>query len=378
MATQNLNSIVNVSVIVSATAAPRSNFNEFLIIGISTHISTSTRLKRYTALADMLTDGFISTDPEYEAATLFVGELYNKFGTGASFQLWIGTQGSGESALQAIEACRAASSEWYVGMVCGAAKADHEAIAAWVESTSPATLYVFTTADADVPTNTAGNVFATLQTAGYKRTMGIYSTTTLYAISSLMGYSMGQNAQIGSGVANSAYTLKCKQMTGVTVESLTSSQISIIEGINGNLYLNYGNYYNIYEQGVMADGSFWDEVVNLDILTSRMQLAVMDLLYQNAKIPQTDGGITTILGAINKQCDTAVTTGFIAPGRWNGATVLNLKAGGTLPKGYLSQCEAISNQSEADRQARKTPPIYVAIKEAGAIHFVLITLYVNQ
>ena len=378
MSTQSLSQIVNISVSVTPLAAPRSNFNEVLIIGPSTHISTETRLKLYTSLAGMLTDGFISTDHEYIAAQLFVGNLYNYFGTGAAFNLWVGTQGFGESCLQAIEACRAANSEWYIGIVCDAAQADHEAIAAWTETVTPATIYAFTTQDAAVPSNTAGNIFAFLQALGYTRTIGMYSTQSFYAMASLLGYVSGQNTLVGNGIANSSYTLKFKQLTGVTVEHLTSAQITAIEGINGNVYLNYGNFYNVFEQGVMSGGRFFDEIVNLDMLSSRIQLAIMDLLYQNPKIPQTDGGVTTMIGSINQQCDVAVTTGFIAPGQWNGPTTLNLQTGGTLPKGYLVQAQPISQQLEAARQARQSPPIYVAIKEAGAIHSVLITVNVNQ
>jgi hypothetical protein len=384
MSTQNLNSIVNVVVEVSPAAAPRSNFNEFLIIGNSagTGLSTSVRTKLYTSLDAMITDGFTTSDPEYLAAALYVQTLYAYFGTGAAFSLWLGfhnTTGS-ESAHDAVVACRAANAEWYACAVVTStvAKADHEAIAGYIETALPASLYAYTTADSDALAGTTGNVFSALKIAGYSRSIGQYSTESAYAICSLMGYAMGQLTLVANGVSASSFTLKFKQEKGVTAEPLSSASISTIEGINGNILLNYANFYNIFEQGVMANGQFFDEVVQLDILANRIQLVIMDLLYQNPKIPQTDGGVAILISNINQQCDFAVTTGFIAPGVWNNLPVLNLSTGYSLPKGYVVQAATIASQSQVDRAARKAPPIYVAIKEAGAIHSALITVNVNQ
>jgi len=70
--------------------------------------------------------------------------------------------------------------------------------------------------------------------------------------------------------------------------------------------------------------------------------------------------------------------GFIAPGVWNGGEVLNLTNGTTLDAGYIVMAEAVADQSQADRDARKAPPIYVCIKTAGAIHYVTIAVNVNR
>jgi hypothetical protein len=109
----------------------------------------------------------------------------------------------------------------------------------------------------------------------------------------------------------------------------------------------------------------------------------MDLLYGNPKIPQTDAGITQIINVINQACDKYVKIGFVAPGTWNGSAILNddgkgLATGDTLTKGYLVLSESLSDQSQADRDARKAPPIYVAVKLAGAVEFVTIQVDVNR
>jgi hypothetical protein len=377
MPTQDLNTIANVVVEISPMAAPRSNFNTLLIIGDTGVFEAAERLRLYTSLAQMLADGFLADSPEYLAASKYVQNFFNSFGAGAAFRIYIGLKDEGETALQAIQACRAKDSEWYIAIVTDAVKADHLAIAAWIQTAVPASAYAFTTSDADALAGTAGNVFETLKGLEYNRCIGQYSSDP-YAIASIMGYAMGQNTLVGNIIANSSYTLKFKKEVGVAVENLTPAQIAAIEADNGNVYLNYANFYNIFEQGVMANGQFFDEVCQLDMLSNRIQLAVMDLLYQNDKIPQTDGGVTQIMQAINSVCDDFVTVGFIAPGVWRGLPVLNLATGDTLTKGYMVQAPPVSSQSQADREARKCVPIYVAIKLAGAVHSSLIQVNVNR
>jgi hypothetical protein len=128
----------------------------------------------------------------------------------------------------------------------------------------------------------------------------------------------------------------------------------------------------------MADGTFFDEKINLDMLVNNMQLTIMDLLYQNPKVPQTDAGVTQLINACNEACDEAVRIGFLGAGTWTGRNILNLQTDDPLPKGYLVQAEALSTQAQADREARESVPLYVAIKEAGAVHSVLIGVYVNR
>ncbi len=366
----SLDTIVDVVVRVSPLAAPRATFNEALIIGFSAHISPADRLKKYGSTAEMLDDGFINTDHEYLAAQKYFAQ------DPAPMYVWIGRQdvGGAETILDAIEACREKEAAWYVVVAPDAVKADHEAIALWVETATPSTVYAYTTADADVLNGTAGNIGETLMDLTYKRTFGQYSTDSIYAVCGIVGYAMGAN----TGLANSAYTLKFKQEVGINTEDLTTNAIGLIEGNNVNVYLLYGGFYKIFEQGVMANGQFFDEIINLDMLRNNIQLNVMDLLYGNPKIPQTDEGVNQIIHACNLACQQAVDLGFLGKGQWTGPRVLNLNTGDYLPKGYIVQAQPLSQQAPADRQARKSPSIYIAIKEAGAIHSVLIGVYVDR
>lgn len=372
MTTLNLDTIVDVVVSVSPASAPRATFNQMLVVGSATVISVEDRLAQYTSTADMLADGFVITDAEYVAALKYFGQ------TPAPNILWVGRRDEvsspPESVLEAIQACRAANAEWYICNSPDAIAADHLEIAAWAQTATPSTVYAYNTADSNVLTSdpTPHDVCTSLKDLSYSRTIGQYSTTA-NAVAGIMGVACGLN----TGLANSAYTLFGKSVVGVTTESLTYNQKEIIEAKNCNCYLSYANYYNVFENGVMANGYFFDQVVNRDMLVNDIQLSCMDLIYQNPKIPQTEAGMGMIYNALVLACNSAVTRGHLGPGNYTGIPFLKLYTGDYMPNGYIIQSLPLSEQSSADRALRKATPFYITIKEAGAVHSITLQVVVN-
>jgi len=268
-------------------------------------------------------------------------------------------------------------------MVTDAAKADHVAIAEYAQTAQPPICYFYSTSDGDALSGAGGNVFSTIQEADYNRAFGIYSTiqgglpaaaNNIYAAAAVMGAAMGLN----TGLANSYFTMKFKPLIGVAYEPLTLAQITTIEGDGGNLLLSYANSYTFLEQGVVGNGQFFDEILMLDMLVSAIQFDVMDLLTENPSIPQTDPGETQLIHAVNAAAQQLATIGFIAGGTWTGRPILNLNTGDPLPLGYLAQAAPYSTQLASDRQARKAMPIYLTIIEAGAVHSIVIGVYVQR
>jgi hypothetical protein len=294
-----------------------------------------------------------------------------------------------EPALLAAQACRAASSQWYAFGVTDAADSDVLALALWTEGlgfTQPTT-YFFSTQDAAVLNNTAGNIAATLKAAAYKRTYGLYSTTqtntapnNIYAWSAAMGYAMGAN----TGLPASFFTMKFKTLVGIIPEPLTQSQVTSIENLNINLYLTYGNAFTWQEQGVTPSGQFFDQTLNLDVLVATLQYNVLALLVSTPSIPMTDPGETQLLQAVNQAASASALIGFIGPGVWAGPTISlaagspGLQAGQSLPQGYWSGAPSYATQSATARAARQAQPIYLAIIEAEAVHSILIGVYVQH
>jgi hypothetical protein len=373
MSTLSLNNIVNYTVQVSPAAAVRNAFDLGLIIGDSAVISTSDRVNVYTDLASMLEDGFADDDPEYLAAVLYFSQQPRP--KRVAIGRWDTTgEPPAETAVEALNACRLANREWCTVAICGLEKADVLLVAAAVEPMIPTAIYFYTTADADVPAGTEGNVFLSLQALSYQRSIGQYDPNQDDAVAAVMGYAMGAN----TGLANSAYTLANKSLVGISPVDVTQSQYENILNAGGNVYANFGATYNMFEQGKVANGYPFDEVLNLDKLANDVQLAAIDALRVGPKIPQTEAGMTAYMNRLKSPLEQAKNIGFIASGRWTGPDILGLAYGDVLPNGYDILAESITSQSDADRQARKSPPIYIPIKLAGAIERAVIQVFVNQ
>lgn len=129
----------------------------------------------------------------------------------------------------------------------------------------------------------------------------------------------------------------------------------------------------------MSNGYFFDSVHGFDAVQNSVQTDVWNLLYTSlTKIPQTDAGTHLLVTTIEKTMVAFVTNGLLAPGVWNAQGFGQLLQGDTLSKGFYVYAPPVATQSQADREARKSVPIQIAAKEAGAIHSVLITVNVNR
>lgn len=219
-----------------------------------------------------------------------------------------------------------------------------------------------------------------LKTANFRRTWSQYSSDP-NAIASFFGRASTTNFN-GS---NTTQTLKFKVEPGVTAETITEDQNGALRTKNVNVFVNYDNGTAIIQQGVMADGSFFDEVQGLDWLENDVQTAIYNLLRTVGKIPQTDAGMHTIKACIEARLEQAVTNSLLAPGIWNAAGFggsdpdsYAIKTGQLLDKGYLVYCAPVATQSQADREARHAVPMQVALKLAGAVHDVDVLMNVNR
>jgi len=262
MSKLKIDDIINVVVSTAAVATPRAGFNVGLIIGTSSHITAADRCKVYSGLDAMLDDGFLATDPEYLAAVKYFGQ------NPAPQKVVVGmkntAEGSTETWVEAITACKAKNAGFYGVVVASAtalSTADHQAIAAYVETNVLAYFYDDSAA-ADLTSGTT-DVFSVIKAQSYHRSFGLYSATK-YAAAAALGFAMGAN----DGTAGSAYTMFGKSLIGVTPDDLSETEVANLKAKNANYYVTRGDTYNMLENGVMADGTFFDEVIGLDQLSN--------------------------------------------------------------------------------------------------------------
>ena len=378
---------VDVTVNLSPRALPRNGFNIGMILGKTEVIDKDTRIKAYGSANEMLEDGFALTDPLYLGAVEYFKQQDN---LGASLsQVYIGVIGSTTNTVEgddgetteevvyedlatALNNCRAKSSEWYGFTVCE--ELTDEDIEALADATEilEATMFFGVTKSSDATEGISGNILSKINAKKYDRTILTWHENPLFACG-LLGYAMGAN----TGLINSAYSLKFKQIVGQVASNLTTNAVNNIEKYYGNVYVTRANAQ--YEQGTCASGTWFDEMINLDKLVNDIQLNVYDLLYSLPKEPQTEAGHADIAGVIGQACEQARKIGFIGENlKWRRTSILNLSKGDVLPTGYLIQWEDVNEQSDADRDARKSQPFYVCINLAGAIHSVVIQVNVSR
>lgn len=254
--------------------------------------------------------------------------------------------------------------------------ADHLAVAAYVEGANTKHIYAVTTQEAAVLVASATTDIAyQLQQLARKRTFVQYSSSNPYAAVSAMARLLTTDYTGNS----TTITLMYKQEPGIVAEQLNGTQVDSVNSKNANLFVAYNNNTAILQQGKMASGVFADIVAGTDWLAVTLQTSLYNLLYTSpTKIPQTDAGTNLLVTTCDAVCAQAVTNGLLAPGVWNSAGFGLLKQGDYLPKGFYTYAPRVDQQNPADRAARKSVPIQIAAKLAGAIHEVSVAVVVNQ
>lgn len=284
-----------------------------------------------------------------------------------------------ETLLAAVQALGNMSNDWYGLQIASSvtpSNADYTAVASYIEAASVSRIFGVTVQDAGTLDGaTTTDLASVLAALNYKRTFTQYSSSNAYVSASIFG----RGFTVDFDGSNTTITLKFKQQPGVTAESLTETQAAALTAKKCNVFVKYNNDTAILQEGVMVNGYFFDEVHGTDWLQNALQTDQYNLLYtEPTKVPQTDQGGTRMVARASGVCDQAVANGLFAPGVWTGPPIGALSTGDTLSKGYYIYMPPFASQVQADREKRKAPPMQIAGKLAGAVHFSNIIVNVNR
>lgn len=284
-----------------------------------------------------------------------------------------------ETALAALLVFSSLTSDWYgitYAPLAPMPDAALLAVAATVEALSPSRMFGVTTqVAASLDPLSTTDLGAVLALSGYSKTTVQYSSTNPYAICSFFGRALTVNFT-GS---RTVITMKFKQEPGIISEQLSENQAQALGAKNINVFVQYQNNTSILQQGTVANGRFFDEVYGLDWLSNTIQNDLYNVFYQSlTKIPQTDDGVHILLTQMEATLSVAVENGLIAPGVWNAEGFGQVKRGDPLTKGFYVYAPLLSTQSQADREARKSPLLQAMIKGAGAIHSANVQISLNR
>lgn len=284
-----------------------------------------------------------------------------------------------ETPVQCAETLADVSGEWYGLMFAASAMPTDDqsvAVAGFIKAASKARVFGYTVTDIRAKSAVyASDLFTRLKALSYDRSIGQFSTSSPYAVASLLGRAFTVNFNAN----RSTITLKFKTEPGIVAETITETEATALAAKNANVFVNYDNDTAIVQEGKVASGAYFDEVHGLDWLQNAIQTECFNLLYQSkTKVPQTESGVGQIVSTIAKVCREAINNGLIAPGVWNADGFGQLAQGDYLPQGFYIYSQPIVDQAQSEREARKAPPIQVAAKLAGAVHFVDVAIDVNR
>ncbi len=254
---------------------------------------------------------------------------------------------------------------------------DHVAVAGYIEGSANKHIYGVTTSEGAIINNPSDttNVAYLIKSGKYNRTYVQYSSSNAYAIISAFARILTTNY----GGNNTTITLMYKQEPIIVAENLNSTQLATLQGFNANVFAAYNNNTAILESFISGSGIYADVLIGSDNFAIQLQTDIYNLLYLSpTKIPQTDPGTHQITTVIKNDCVQYVNNGFIAPGVWNVGGFGQLAQGDFMATGYYIFAPSVNTQNPTDRLARKSVPIQVAIKLAGAVQTVNLAVTVNQ
>lgn len=179
--------------------------------------------------------------------------------------------------------------------------------------------------------------------------------------------------------ANTAHTMHLKEIAGLDAdEGMTQTLLDTAMNDGVDTYPDIGGLSKVFISG---QNLFFDQIYTRLAFKLRLQVAGFNYLAQtNTKIPQTEAGMTGLKGALREICKMFVNNGTFAPGTWNSSLTFGDPEDhvrNIADIGYFIYSDAISDQSQAEREARVAPSIYIAAKDAGAIHSADIVAYVE-
>ena len=100
----------------------------------------------------------------------------------------------------------------------------------------------------------------------------------------------------------------------------------------------------------------------------------------SVKIPQTRRGVNRLIDQGEKTTRGFVRAGVFAPGTWSSPDYFRARdtfERNIAENGFYWLAGSLADQPQADRQARKSPVLQAAVKNAGAIHSVDIIINFN-
>jgi hypothetical protein len=313
-----------------------------------------------------------ATDPG--GSTTFIGELLNiASGTGAAI-----TAGAAqvvltaETQLAAITAIKAAVNIKGAVFINGATDEVREDLAEWSSANSVLIYDVFSNAaNLEIATT---NIVWQIKLAGHKNYRMLYSKTGNRRFAASY---MARAHVVNFNAENSALTMHLKELA-VPAEDYTQTEISKAKAVGLDIYTTVKDVPIVLTSGA---NDFMDNQYNLIAFIDAVQVGQFNVLKLTpTKVSQTTPGVNKLVDQAEKDARRFVRAGVFAPGVWSNPDTFgdfDTFNRSIEQFGFYVLAGLLRDQPQPDRQARKSPVLQIAVKNAGAIHSVDVIINFN-
>jgi hypothetical protein len=300
MGTQ-LNDIVQVNITRETAKITQAGFGTALIFG--EHVVFPERYRTYNSMEAVEADFGANTEQYKAALALFSQELSPE-------RVVIGDRDTAMLLADELSAMQAAYGDWYALILTRRGNAADElldiaAAAEWIEARSK--IFIACIDQASLLTDVDTDIASALQAAAYDRTAIMYSADAA---------SYPEAAWLGRCLPTDpgSITWKFKQLSGITVDDLSATQVTNLRDKNANFYERVAGYNMISSEAVMASGEFIDIVRGTDWLAARIAEGVFFRMINSDKIPFTAQGIAVIENELRYRLEKGVDVGLLVEG----------------------------------------------------------------
>jgi len=288
-----------------------------------------------------------------------VPDKFRLYGVNADYDLLhfadVTADGTPNGIVADLTAIRAQYDDFYAILPTNQGKAVLSALAAGVEAMSPNKTMICSSPDNETYDSTSTtDIAATLQTAGYDRTMYTYhyKANTQFPCAAWAGRCLPEDP--------GSITWAFKSLSSVDVMKLSDTHTTALEGKDANYYVSISGV-SITLNGEVSGNEFYDIIRGTDALEQRMKEYVFTQLANDGKIPYTNNGIARVEARV-RQALKEFTVDEANPER--------LLTNNPAPEVFVPDVSAIS---DANKGLRILPDITFTANYAGAVHRVQIT-----
>lgn len=192
---------------------------------------------------------------------------------------------------------------------------------------------------------------------------------------------MSRMHTVNFAAENTAITMQLKSLAGVAAEDLSSSVIAACKTVGLDVYVPMKGSTGPAKLLTSGANGYTDSLYNKAAYVEALETDLFNVLATTGtKIAQTTAGMNALVDQAEKTTQRFVRAGYFAPGTWTSTTRFGNVAQfdrAIEQQGFFALAGLIADQSTADRAARKSTPIQIACKEAGAIHSAELIVYIN-